>query len=87
MKSKVAPIGNFNYDAKVQTGFFLHSHLGYLHLTSFFRLVFTSHITSNCRVSEMSKVIRRFLSGVRNAMDDADNVVFFSKRSIVINCQ
>ena len=76
----------FNYDAPGQTGVFLHSHFEYfcLCLTSCFPSVFTSHSTSNSRMSKVSETVLTFFMRSEARWTADENIIFFSKRSIVI---
>ena len=71
----------FNCDAQAQTGFSSPEPFRVLLSDIIFPQVFTSHSSSNSRVSEVSKIAFTFFM-----MSEARcrNVVFFSKRSIVI---
>ena len=74
----------FYYDARDQTRFFRRIHFEYFCLTSFFPSVFTSHGASNSQVSEVSKILFMFFMMSEAQWTAVENVVFLSKRNIVI---
>ena len=84
--SRFSVYWQFNYDAPGQTGSFLQSRFEYMCLTSFFSSVFASHMysASNSLVSEISEVVLTFFMVSETRWKAVENVVFFSKRSIVI---
>ena len=74
----------FNYDSPGQTGLFLQSHFEYFFVTSFLSSMFTSHSSCNNRVFEVAKIVLTFFMMSEARWAAVENVVSFSKRSIVI---
>ena len=69
----------------VKRDFFLQSHFKYFFLTSFLSSVLTSHSSCNNQVSEVSKIVLTlFMMSEARSATAVENVVFFSKWSIVI---
>ena len=63
-----------------QTGLFFSRTISRHHFSS----VFTSHNASNSRVSEVPKIVLRFFMMSEKRSTAVENVLFFSKRCIVI---
>ena len=70
LKGTCEVTGNLITMLRVKRDFFLQSHFEYFFLTSFYPSVFTSHSSSNSRVSEVSTLLLRFYD-VRSAMDSS----------------
>ena len=68
----------------IKRDFFLQSYFEYFCLTPLFLSVFRSHSASNSRVSEISKIFLTFCIMSETRRMAVENVVFSSKRSIVI---
>ena len=69
---------------RVKRNFFLQGHFEYFRLTAYFPSVLTSHSASNSRVSEISKIVVTFFMTSEAQWTPDKNILFFSKRSIVI---
>ena len=75
----------FNYDAPGETGFLSPELFLVLLSDIIFPSVFTSHRASNSRVPKVSKIVLTWFFMMSEARwTVVENVVFFSKRNIVV---
>ena len=74
----------FNYDAPGQTLFFSPEPFRVLLSDIIFPSVLTSHSASNSRTSEVSKIVLTFFMILEERWTADENILFFSKQSIVI---
>ena len=76
--------GNLSTMLRVKRNVFLQSHFEYFCLTPFLRPVLTSHSASISRVSEVSNFVLMSFMMSEERWTAVENVVFFSKRRIII---